>query len=384
MNLSAGAIAILGIALSCSSLLGGEGKFDVNARIRYEYIDGKNGASDVNGLGERTRIGYTFTNDEDVSVMIEAEDVHFIDSDDRPGLDVPTTELNQAWIDAQGFKLGRQAYTLDDHRFIGDVGWRQNQQTFDALTAAFELDGQSKLSLGYLASIRRINASSQDLTGIVLNGNRKFSDAFNLTAFAYLLDFEQSVLASSDSLGLRATGSFENNDEKYTYSLSYAKQSDNSGSASNFDLAYLAGELNASSDGFTFGLGFEVLEGDGNTGFTTPLATVHKFNGFADQFAGGSLGLGGGLHQGLTDYYAKFAFTLPNVDIPITLLYHQFETENVNDFLGNEYDAVASYKLNDYATLVGKYAIYETDGQEWVAYGGQDKTVFTFEVNLKF
>jgi len=56
----------------------------------------------------------------------------------------------------------------------------------------------------------------------------------------------------------------------------------------------------------------------------------------------------------------------------------------VSDFLGSEYDAVASYKLNDYAILVSKYAIYETDGQEHVAYGGVDKTVFTFEVNLKY
>ena len=56
----------------------------------------------------------------------------------------------------------------------------------------------------------------------------------------------------------------------------------------------------------------------------------------------------------------------------------------MNDFLGKEYDAVATYKINDYATLISKYAIYETDGQENVAYGGRDKTVFTFEVNLKY
>jgi hypothetical protein len=138
------------------------------------------------------------------------------------------------------------------------------------------------------------------------------------------------------------------------------------------------------SDDLAFGLGFEILESDESSEFTTPLATVHKFNGFADQFAEGSLGFGGGLRQGLTDYYAKFGFKIPNVDIPVTLYYHQFETENVNDFHGSEYDAVASYKINDYATLISKYAIYETDGQENVAYSGRDKTAFTFEVNLKY
>ena len=394
-NLNTSIAAILGIAVSCSNLLGadgsagnstpfGEGKLSVDARIRYEYIDGENGASDVNALGERTRVGYTIANEDGISAMVEVEDVHFIDSDDRPALDVPTTELNQAWVQTQGIKLGRQIYTLDDHRFIGHVGWRQNIQTFDALTSSFELDSQSKLNLGYLHSVRRINDTSQDLSGIIVNGNRKISDVLNLTAFAYLLDFDQPVLTSSDTFGLRATGSFASDVETYTYSFSCAKQNDNSGSASDFDLDYIAGELNATTDGITFGLGFEILEGDGSNGFTTPLATVHKFNGFADQFAGGSLGLGSGLHQGLSDYYAKFAFMVPNIEIPITLFYHHFETENVSDFLGSEYDAVASYKLNDYATLVSKYAIYETDGQEHVAYGGVDKTVFTFEVNLKY
>jgi hypothetical protein len=30
----------------------GEGKLSIDARIRYEYIDGGNGASDVNALGD--------------------------------------------------------------------------------------------------------------------------------------------------------------------------------------------------------------------------------------------------------------------------------------------------------------------------------------------
>lgn len=132
MSLNAGVAAVLGIAISCSSLIGadgntgssnalGKGKLSIDARIRYEYIDGKSGAKDVNALGERTRIGYTFSNEQGLSAMVEIEDVHFIDSKDRPGLDVPTTELNQAWIKTQGIKLGRQIYTLNDHRFIGHV-----------------------------------------------------------------------------------------------------------------------------------------------------------------------------------------------------------------------------------------------------------------------
>ena len=340
----------------------------------------------MNGLGERTRLGYSIANEEGVAALVEIEDVRFADSKDRPGLDVPTTELNQAWISAGGAKLGRQVYTLDDHRFIGHVGWRQNIQSFDALTGALALDGQSKLNLAYLHSVRRINATSQDLEGILLNASRSFSDGLQLTAFGYFLDFDRPVLASSDTIGLRATGSLKGDAGNYSYSLSYAQQGDNSGSGRDFDLDYLAGELNASASGITLGAGFEILEGDGISGFTTPLATVHKFNGFADQFAGTSLGLAGGLSQGLVDYYAKLGFKIPEANIPVTLFYHHFETDSVDDFLGDEIDAVATYKLNDYATFITKYALYraDSDGPENVAYGGRDKTVFTLEVNLNF
>ncbi len=387
------AIGTIGVALSLANLLCaepatlptiGEGKLNLDARVRYEYNGLNNGSDDINGFGLRTRLGYTIGEGEDLSAMVEVEDIHFIDSKDRPGLDVPTTELNQAWVSAQGAKIGRQIYTLDDHRFIGHVGWRQNIQTFDAITGSIDIDSDSKLNLGYLHTVQRVNATSQDLSGILVNGSRKISDAFSLTAFAYLLDFDKPVLASSDSFGLRATGNFATNEEKYGYMLSYAKQSDNGGSVSSFDLDYIAGELTATSSGITLGLGFELLEGDGTTGFTTPLATVHKFNGFADQFAGGSLGLGGGLHQGLEDYYARLSFTFPDSDIPLTLSYHEFHTENVNDFLGSEIDAVATYKLNDNIQLLTKYAFYDSDLRENVGYGGVDKTVFTVEANIKY
>lgn len=362
----------------------GPGTLALDARLRFEFVDVDDRSSDIDALGLRTRLGYSWDWGNDVNSLVEIEDLRFADSDNRPALDVPTTEVNQAWIEANGLKLGRQVYTLDDHRFIGHVGWRQNIQSFDAVTGAYSLDSETKLNLAYLNSVRRVNATSQDLNGLLLNGSRDLSDSFNLTGFAYLLDFDNPVLTSSDTLGIRAVGSIDYGEEKLGYTFSYARQSDNSGSVSNFDLDYLAGELSATSNGMTFRLGAEVLEGDGTTGFTTPLATVHKFNGFADQFAGASLGLGRGLNQGLKDFYGSFSFTVPDIEVPITIAYHHFETENVSDFLGTEWDLVGTYKLNDHAQLLSKIAYFDSDGQENVVYGGSDNTLFTLEVNLKY
>ena len=55
--------------------------------------------------------------------------------------DPETTELNQAYLSFRGgetiLSAGRQRLVLDNARFVGEGAWRQNQQTFDALTAQF-------------------------------------------------------------------------------------------------------------------------------------------------------------------------------------------------------------------------------------------------------
>lgn len=368
---------------SFSDLLSGlkdGSKASLNARARYEYTETP--AGEINGYSIRTRLGWTSGEYEGFKFMVEMEDVSFNNDDDRPGLDVPTTELNQIWFTYAGAKVGRQVYVLDDQRFIGHVGWRQNIQTFDAATYSYAIDETNKLNFAYLDAVHRINATSQDLSGIVANYSGKLSENFNLSGFAYLLDFDRPVLTSSDTYGIRGTGMIPGDDISYSYTFSYAKQSDNGGSVADFDLDYLAGEFGATFSGMTLAAGVEILGGDGTTGFTTPLATVHKFNGFADSFAGTSLGLGGGLPEGLEDYYVSFGFKAG--DVPIKLFYHSFSTENVSDYLGSEIDLVASYKLNEYVTLVGKFADYSSDGAENVNYGGVDRQVLTLEANLSF
>lgn len=359
-----------------------EGKVSLNARARYEY-NGLSGADDVNGLSIRTRLGYTTGEYKGFKAMIEMEDVTFADVDNRPALDVPVTEMNRAWLSytAEEFtaKFGRQIVALDDQRFIGHVGWRQNIQTFDSLSSVFNI-GDVKVNATYLDTVQRINATAEDLNGFVLNGAYSFSPELNVTAFTYLLDFDDKAAWASDTFGLRATGKFGNEDVTYNYMVSYAKQTDNSGSLVNFDVNYLAAEFSGVFSGMTAAIGYESLGSDNGRGFTTPLATVHKFNGFADVFAGNSIG--GSLTQGLQDLYLKFAFKAGPV--PITLFYHDFETDEGGIGLGTEIDAVASYKLNEYVTLISKYAYYNSDESTGVTYGGKDKTLFTLEANLAF
>lgn len=364
------------------------GKVSLNARARYEYVDSK-GGSDVNGYSIRTRLGLTTAEADGFKAMLELEDVSFADDDDRPGLDVPTTEINQAWLSYTGEmgsgKLGNQVYTLDDHRFIGHVGWRQNIQTFDSLTASIPA-GNSTINAAYLSRVNRVNATSQDLDGILVNAAFKVRGGHNVSTFGYSLDFDNPGWArmSTRTLGLRATGKL-GNEHPVNYAFSYARQSDAGPNPFDVGLNYINAEVSTSISGIKLALGYESMEGDGTNGFTTPLATVHKFAGFADVFAGRSIGLAGGLTHGLDDTYLSVNYELPiGTGLPVSLIYHRFESELSGVDLGDEIDLVSSYKLNESTLLIGKYAYYDADPGNSVGYGGVNASMFSIEANFTF
>ena len=61
-------------------------------------------------------------------------------------------------------------------------------------------------------------------------------------------------------------------------------QSDYADNPLTFDLDYMAGEFGATFRQFSLAVGTEIFEGSGVKGFTTPLATLHRFQGWADKF----------------------------------------------------------------------------------------------------
>src|SRR6185436_20710778 len=71
---------------------------------------------------------------------------------------------------------------------------------------------------------------------------------------------------------------------KLGYVASWATQTDYGDNPLTFDLDYTTAELTATYKQFGLGAGIEVMEGNGVKGFTTPLATLHKFQGWADKF----------------------------------------------------------------------------------------------------
>ena len=98
----------------------------------------------------RARLGVETGKAWNTALLIEGEFVTPFITDYRPDPTVATMltyplvpdpeayELNRAHLTNTSIAnttitLGRQRINIDDQRFVGNVGWRQNEQTFDAL-----------------------------------------------------------------------------------------------------------------------------------------------------------------------------------------------------------------------------------------------------------
>lgn len=384
-----------------------KGKFSLNVRARYENADQEGGTPSAHAETIRTRFGYTTAPLYGFQAMIEAENITAADQGTYaagPGSPVARdiiadgtgTEMNQAWLAysygdtnwSATIKGGRQMIVLDNARFIGNVGWRQNMQTFDAvglkLTPLKGLD----VSYNYLWKVHRIfgddpalAAGTSDFNSAshVFNASYAACPMAKVTGYAYLLDLENerggSAVNSCATYGGFLTGMWTFDKEHkgtVSYRGEFAFQSDYANSLLSYDTEYYLLDLKATYGRFNIGAGYEVLGSDNGQGFRTPLATLHAFNGWADVFLNTPA-------VGLTDLYVSAGVNLPG-NIPVNFIYHKFDAETGSADFGQEYDIVASKKFGKNWTVLAKYAYY--DGKD--APAAFDKQVFWAEVEFNF
>lgn len=347
------------------------GKAYGDFRLRYESVEQDNDADDASALTLRSRLGYTTGSISGFSATLEFEDSRIVAGQDEyapvsPGYsiiaDPETTEVDQGFLqyksDMATVKVGRQVLTLDNHRFVGHVGWRQDRQTFDALSATLTPVENLTLTYAYLDQRNRIFAESADVNSKDHLFNVGFGTPFGkLTGYAYLLEVDQQVDNALDTYGIRFAGATDLSDLKVLYAAEYATQEAESGT-SEADADYMLLEGGVGVSGVTFKLGYEVLgSDDGDYGFLTPLATLHKFNGWADQFLGTP-------DQGLVDLYVSASGKVAGGKWAV--VYHDYEadesTDSIDD-LGDEVDLLFAKKFGKHYNCGIKYAAY-TAGDE--------------------
>jgi len=313
---------------------------------------------------------------------------------DPPGTEVQTGFLEvdrEDWLDSQ-LRAGRQYIIYDDWRFIGNVVWRQNQQTFDAVHAESSLGlGDFSAKYGWIGNVNRIfggGGSNPELRDFesnshIINVSYKGIPQAKMVAFAYLLDLENPQSAgdpsanSNQSYGFILDGAFDVGEKLVLdYFASYVYQTDYGDKQIDYRAHYVHGAAGVKWNGLgRLGAGYEMLgSDDGAQQFLTPLATAHKFNGWADVY------LNNGGPTGLRDLYLSAAPALP-WKLAGQVVYHRFWDDFSGDLRGNEIDAELKRPFGKHFLLLTKGAYFMSASD---AFAETDTWRFWFDVVVKF
>ncbi|WP_240473433.1 porin [Ferrimonas senticii] len=344
-----------------------QGSVKLDANLRYENVQQDNALKDADALTLRTRLTFETAELHGFSALLEFEDSRDLfginDYSDGTGngtdysviADPNTTEVDQAAIryshQMGKVTVGRQVVALDNQRFVGHVGWRQDRQTFDAVNLLLTPMADLSLNYIYINQRNRIFGDEQDIDANDHLFNLGYQTDFGkLSGYAYLLDNDKVENDDLNTYGVRFAGASKMSDIKLNYQLEYATQENEANDA---DTDYYLVEVGAGMGAFGAKVGYEVLGSDnGKVGFSTPLATLHKFNGWTDTFLGTP-------DQGLQDLYV--GLTAKTGYGAFAAVYHDFSSDYGSIDYGSEVDLQFTTKFGKHYNAGIKYAMYDAD-----------------------
>jgi hypothetical protein len=333
------------------------GKVGFSARLRYESRDDEV-AGDADQTSIRTTLSYETGAFHGFKGFIKFKDVRDLGGD--AVFDAEDTDVEEAFIqystDTTTAKLGKQIITYRNapfHRFIGTVLWRQNWQVFDAFTITNTSLKDTTLSYAYVDKRQFINLADQEMDSHFFNVKYNGLSVGNLEAYAYLNEFEDIAALSSKTFGLRLTGGQSvSEDAKVIYTAEYATQDDYGNGTMDGSQDYMLGELGVKYKGWLAKFSYELKEGDGTSSFLTPLGTNHAFQGWADQYLAG-----GPNNLGIEDMYVTVVGKV--LGAKLIMAYHDYETDEGSDDLGDEFNILLAKKFAKHYTLGVKYADFD-------------------------
>ncbi len=270
---------------------------------------------------------------------------------DRPVIADPGgVELNRFVFGARlgagsQIRIGRQKLSLDDERFLGAVAFRQNDQTFDAISLSAAPIKNISLEAGYIRRANRI-LGRRNPAG-VFRGDSFYlntsviTPAGRVTAFHYVFDLDDRTgapgasLNSSASTGLRLEGSWKREDWGAAWEASYAVQRDFADNPIDYKAEYFLVGGSVEFNRFTVALRQEELGAGNGRAFQTPLGTLHAFQGSADLFLTTP-------ENGVIDYSVMAAYAFGDLGavrgVRAFLRRHWFDAEAIDQDYGREWD----------------------------------------------
>ncbi|MGB5352582.1 MAG: alginate export family protein [Woeseia sp.] len=356
------------------------GDAGVDLRYRFEHVDQDNIAKTASASTLRLRLNYATLPFRNIKGFVEFDYVAELLVDDfnsgggtSPNrtqypvvADPDGADLNQLYLDFGAIpdillRLGRQRILLDNQRFVGGVGWRQNEQTYDGATLKWSGLEQTELQYSYVTRVNRIFGDSSpagrdDSNTHLLNARFMLPETWTLSAYAYRIDDDDVSAFSTLTVGARLNGSIPAGERKMTLTGEIASQSDAASAPVDYRATYYRFDAAiAVTDMLSLGLGYESLGGDqtaAGKAFRTPLATLHAFQGWADVFLNTP-------DAGIDDLFATVSVKQGNWAFAGT--WHQFSAADGGADWGSEIDVSASRKLGERYGLLLKAAAFNAD-----------------------
>src|SRR5262245_2233240 len=354
----------------------GEGDAIIDLRARYESVEQGGFAEEADALTNRLRAGFqtaplkctsflaegVIVDDlvEDYNSTTNGQTEYPVVADPADFVAVNRLALINKSLDRTTLTFGRQRIIHDDQRFVGNVGWRQNEQTFDALRAQWG-GKKFKTDLTYASQVNRVfgpDSPQGEWDGDVVLTNFAYTlPVGTLSLFDYYLDIDGVATASTNTVGVKLAGSKPVGKLTATYALAYAQQGEAGLNLLDVDTDYelLEGALTFAKLGVA--LGFEVLGSDGTVGFATPLATLHAFQGWADKFLATPT-------AGIEDSYVRLSFPFGKrgrfTNVAAVAVFHDYDADFGSAHFGEELN-LQLVARTDRMTLTAKYADYRAD-----------------------
>jgi hypothetical protein len=354
----------------------GAGKLSLDMRYRMEMVSEDGVTEDATASTARIRLGYQTESFKSFAGFMEFEAISALGDENynntaNANVNYPVVadredaELNQAYVSFSGIDnttilAGRQRIDLDNGRFVGNVGWRQNEQTYDAASIVVAPSDQTSLSYAHVINVNTVfgahhpttSLADIDVSAELINVSIKTIPG-KLTGYMYMLGLTDAPTASHQNLGVRFTGERSMTPlVSAKYSAEWSKQSGYKDGLSTIDASYLHANAGAQLMSTTVIAGLETLSGDGVWSFITPIGTNHNFNGWSDQFLSTPI-------NGLKDTYFSLGGSITGTKWQA--VYHDFKADFGNAKYGTEVDFMVQRTFTKAYTLQFKYSSYSAD-----------------------
>ncbi len=333
-----------------------DGEAWLNLRWRYELVD-TDATTSLSTL--RTVLGYKSASFSGFTGLVEFEDVSlfgFAHNEAEGGIaDSKSTEVNRVHLDYsldddQTLSLGRQRIKRGNLRWISNVGWRQNEQTYDALSFSGSFGGVN-LFLAGIENANTVLGADREMNSLLFDATGDVTDHIHFGAYVYDIDFDDTPDASTTTTGGYLNARYGTSMD-IDWRLEFAQQKDSGDSTVELSESYLLADVGLGKGPWHAGISYEVLGGDGIASVQAPLATLHAWNGLADQFLVTPV-------SGLKDLSIDFGWEQGSWAANIAL--HDFKADELSGSYGEEVDVSVVHTCDSGAKVGVKYADYSAD-----------------------